>query len=49
MVKYADNSGHAGENNISCCLEDVMNYVSQTSLFAPNFTALSHIELQTIL
>jgi len=49
MMNFANTSGHAGENNKSCCLVDVTNFVSQTSLLAPNLTALPQIELQTIL
>ena len=49
MVNFADTSGHARENNKSWCMGDVMNYVSQTSLLAPNLTALPQMKSQTIL
>ena len=27
MVNFADTSGHAGENNKSCCLGDIMTFL----------------------
>jgi hypothetical protein len=49
IVNFADTGGHAGEKSKSCCLGDMTNFVSHSSLLVPNSTAVSQIGLQTIL